>query len=1697
MVVDEAFVELKTDDGRTYFWNRRENSRTWALPEGVSVKWVGQKAPDGRTYYWSRVNKETVWVLPPMPKPEPEAAVSSVEAGGATTETSGDLGAEGGPPVVRDEAEDAANADDMAEAADAAVQAAASARADEHHAAEPAAGTPAGGGGFPGTALGPLAMVSEASNRAGEPVPTAVRPCLAKATPEPAQASKGHLGSHQPQSIFRGEGEESPLLCFFPAIESPGPRGDSASAVAARHVIEKSGCDSWFRRLAAGEWEEVVRFWPPPDEVPLGRRPRVRRPKPDPYGLREMLTRCQKHEEIVRALFTAHHGTNQKFSMLKYPCPSARDWCFWTCDGTQLMVDSEKPLPLAEKVADGAFPEEPIVKRSPPEGERWRLLKADIRSKLSMVYVARKLRKLERAISKENRSITQNLLDQLTSTVPEKLAKDAQKLMAPPPPKPSAPSEKALEAPPPPATTPSSCSSQPASLNSQAPGQLAAVAFTGTYPSAGLAMPPSGMGPPCMPTAMPPSQAVVTYPAGMGPAAPSIPPAPAHGLAGMASAPQGFGPPPAGLPPPPLGPPPGPPPPGMMPNPPGAPPGMMPPDLGHLPGQPPPPRGQPPPGFGAALMGMAAPQGMGQPTSMSAPLPMAVPPPVVGACGTLGKAPPQDQPSPLGGELWSKGSPPIGQPSPFAKGKGLPLAGDVVVSKSSTLAAEVKGKGEGFGKGSVPQGQPTVEDSGKAGPFKVFGKMGAVPDIFAKAGKIAAVPDDLAKGGPLKAFGKGATSPDGLIEGFPQSKAGSDVFGKMSFMLHDDFSKGGTAKGGGRAQADGSTEVFGKSSSVLSSTGAEVFAKGPPLRPAGEAGRFTPEVIAPPMGAPSQPGAMGKGFATDSSGKSAPGAAMLMGKATDGMPGMGKGPERVASTVPGKSPPPPPPPPQMGMSGPMGDLPTFFNTGLVGMGASLSPFGAQGPGAWALGMHPQGFGAAFGGQLKGRADFGACPAALLPGPLPPGAGGPLPPGADALQPGTSPEQGAPPTKAPPGLQLPAWKAPGPPAPTAFAPEPPPGPGRPTAQAPPAKAPPLEVVGSPPAPPSEPEQRISAILEAPPLAAVALTVGEPRGAGKREPSPMSEASQEPEGRSPTAATQVALGAVEVPPRPQEGRPAGAAEAEAPWKKRRRGARGAAEVGPRLAGAAAETPQSAADAGVAAKAQEVLAQQLPCPQVPPPDRKAAEGTAEAQQEAQQEPRPGADRKAAERIAASAERLAAATGASCSSSAAARSAAAAAAAAADATAAAPEGSEGRSQGPSEGPREEMLKRKVIVSNVPPAAKSVELADFFTGAIFSATGHTLAAQWQSGEASKVVIAVELMPSVSAAGGRKVEVTFGTPLGAAVAVALNGIQFQGKALGLKRPKGYTGPAARTKLTGVSIKDLIASDPSPDGLKAAVGEAAGGKAGRGADGRLPPGTGGAKVKLSGIPSSMGSKSVFDLLQQFGGPLQSLNLSISRETGDHLGSGVAEYVDRASALEAAHFSPLLGFIEVTLMDAAASGHKAAASSAGLKEALSEAPKRQRRSRFDPMPAGAAEDLGPFEAALRRGPKASGPADNSIKAPALDLGPFESVLPASGGSTREAGSRTERRFTEDLGPFESVLPPPSGVSPPVKDAEDLGPFEAVLPPTKGATPSPLLGDPLDDLGPFGAVLKDRKTPEPAVDDLGPFAQAIHGFETLGTR
>jgi hypothetical protein len=65
VIDDESWVEVKSKEGKTYFWSRSSNSCSWALPAGVRAKWTSNKSAEGRTYYYDRTGT-TVWVLPPL-----------------------------------------------------------------------------------------------------------------------------------------------------------------------------------------------------------------------------------------------------------------------------------------------------------------------------------------------------------------------------------------------------------------------------------------------------------------------------------------------------------------------------------------------------------------------------------------------------------------------------------------------------------------------------------------------------------------------------------------------------------------------------------------------------------------------------------------------------------------------------------------------------------------------------------------------------------------------------------------------------------------------------------------------------------------------------------------------------------------------------------------------------------------------------------------------------------------------------------------------------------------------------------------------------------------------------------------------------------------------------------------------------------------------------------------------------------------------------------------------------------------------------------------------------------------------------------------------------------------------------------------------------------------------------------------------
>jgi len=2050
MPFDESYVELKDEDGRIYFWNRRDNTRGWALPEGLSAKWVGQKSPDGRTYYWSRENKERVWVLPslsPLVAAAPAAASEGTsvarDAGGgapavavaaqeprvqahAAVETNGnDRAGVSAPPAYQGTpgagppmpvAQAAVPPAAPAEAALAAAVLLPAAGADVSGGARsvdgqnatgvtsvtqemtpvvttqpvtstaPAVGTMMATSTAPETTVVAAAMPAPAVTPVVAPVlPSApaphvpmYQPVVAQATtapfpppnaqyvgapsaamhtgivsppmmagmqwpmspagimPGPMMGTPGPIMGHyhsmsvapmmgslpgsmpgapqanvpgtmlgmpvgtaagisatgpgatpgmmfatpgtmpdaMPQGISAPHGSFTPgpppstpppaaaptlplslapsstapapklaevvgmagmegvsadlhtgktaenppadevgqaaaktkgedehteeqgkekendvaVLAAMPEREPAGPRGPSTSAVAARHLIATAGCDSWFHQAANGVYEEVVKFWPPPAEAEVAKKPKLRNAKPDLHGVRELILRCQRHEELVRALLCVQQRSDARYSARMFPCPKASEWCFWTSDGRQLVIDADTPS-FADDTPDGRGGNtKPVIKRCPPDNAQYKLLIPPLRSKISMVFKTARLRRLEKALLKQDKVLVQELLGNMSAAPPVRLANAVQKLLTPPPPppKPIEPMTKPLGPPPlgmptPPIDMPFEGVSKAAGMH---PNQVSGIAnglgglpavppllsVPATAPSASLNFVPgaftgaapvgcgndqvlgvspsaplgtadinacAGTGPgttQSMPGAMPP----LPFPTGpLPPAGPnarsSLLPGASQAV-GKSSAPdpneQGQ----------------------FLPQLPQPPPG---PGLGQIsmPGQsggaasdswgstsppgsafgPGTPSVSPPSGSDGQLAKHMMPMqigpvrpGNGDARVKSGPLPTGAPPAFEKAMGFQSPQhspqpgpPPPGPPPPMGSSLQGPPPPPLGSAEVLGKSSSVSPGLPDVFAKQTNLQPPGPGQTADAAQGdpSYSPLQPTSLPPGQTG----FGTspLGGVPPGELGGRPILPVPLRPPPGpGPELSFGpppqtqvphRAADAPAlcAAVQGVPASlgAVGGPTMSETS----------GTCPG-----MAGPQSPWGKSANSLGTA--------PPAPTMDVRGSF--EVHGKVSGlAPFRPEEP-KATATQGSGIAAP------------TPAAELHPARLVTLPPGKA-------------------PSIATTSAVPPHWKAPPVAAGVPASGTPTMPPV---SGVAPEAKSPSTPSAFPAPGAP-PLP------VPLASDALPQAPPTSAGVPPSGAP-LLPMPSTRGTQPEAP-ALAP--------PMSSLPPKVVTPLDG----PAPPPEaatgedtrrgvtdpilhadvqmatqpsvdatleevaPHEEEPAVKAAPPSPCSSSCKPEPAAppppqSGVPDPSGGPQATGEPVGKPclplpRTTAEKEQTHAGDDAQRLVEDTPA----AEAPWARNRRRERPKSspdaisatvddQLGdalPPVAPAPSDKPLPApspalvsgenATAPVAPKVPEVVVGEIsqagPPPTVPaehsavpataPPKVDAAPPRVGGADRAAVDAGPprggGADRAAAERVAASAERLVA--------SAAAGRADRVEAAAAD-----------------------RLKRKVIVANLPVPAKVTELADFFTGAVFSATGHMLAAQWQSGEASKVVMNVDLSPALAGlgAGGTVAEVTFGTEAGAMIAVALNGIQFKGKALEIRRPKAYNGPPLRrAQLQGLSLKDLIASDSADAERTGGDGDVtapavSGGAQGEAGDARET--ARGKLVQLSGIPSSMSEKSVYDLLQQFGGPLERLSLNCGKEAGSHLGHGTAVYVDQASALEAERFSPLLGFIEVKLVDgmpdqspplpllsAGGAGMDAdnpavatvAFDKAGspLKPGVSIRLTGLRSAPHLEGLQGSCErwdrTTGRWHVRLANGEtKAVKPENIAAQVPNMQRSmteapakrPRRSRFDAESPRTAASGATDT---SVDLGPFEAALrqrgleqkdpAPELAAAVATDDAIDLGPFEAILPPKRSvsATESAPV-----DLGPFAAVLPPA---EPQLEpDLGPFEAVL---------
>jgi splicing factor U2AF subunit len=188
------------------------------------------------------------------------------------------------------------------------------------------------------------------------------------------------------------------------------------------------------------------------------------------------------------------------------------------------------------------------------------------------------------------------------------------------------------------------------------------------------------------------------------------------------------------------------------------------------------------------------------------------------------------------------------------------------------------------------------------------------------------------------------------------------------------------------------------------------------------------------------------------------------------------------------------------------------------------------------------------------------------------------------------------------------------------------------------------------------------------------------------------------------------------------------------------------------------------------------------------------------------------------------------------------------------------------------ELSERSVVLENLSLGVTGQELIEFFNGAVLAVTANAVQ---QAG--SKNLAPVYACTITEEDRGRNdkrksAELKFRTPDGASVGMKLNGIDYKGHKVVVRRPDDYKvpddGDPSRTiNLHEISMARLI------------------GNTGGGADG------GSEKVKLSifNLPEVLNEGIVRDLLSQFG-KLRMLSLIRDLTTGKIKGYGIFEYDD---------------------------------------------------------------------------------------------------------------------------------------------------------------------------------------------------------------
>lgn len=206
-----------------------------------------------------------------------------------------------------------------------------------------------------------------------------------------------------------------------------------------------------------------------------------------------------------------------------------------------------------------------------------------------------------------------------------------------------------------------------------------------------------------------------------------------------------------------------------------------------------------------------------------------------------------------------------------------------------------------------------------------------------------------------------------------------------------------------------------------------------------------------------------------------------------------------------------------------------------------------------------------------------------------------------------------------------------------------------------------------------------------------------------------------------------------------------------------------------------------------------------------------------------------------------------------------------------------------------EEMIQRTLVLENLSLSCTGQELIEFFNGAILAVTGNAV---HQAANRNMAPVFASTVTEEESGGHRRksAELKFRTPDGCNVGMKLNGIEYKGHKVVIRRHESYVrpddgqDPSMKINLHEVSMAKLIGGS---------------GSSGTGAASGPSP-----KLSIFNLPEVMTEQIARDLLSQFG-KLRMLSLIRDLTTGKIKGYGIFEY-DNPNDVDLA-LSALNGFV----------------------------------------------------------------------------------------------------------------------------------------------------------------------------------------------